>query len=242
MSDSPPVAVVTGAASGIGRAILARLAEDGFSVIAIDRDSAAIHQAVAEEVDCGRTARAAAFDIRDRSAIRDCFAEIGAPIHALVNNAGIFADRALTEISEAEFASMLEVNLVSILTLSQEALPHMPDGGRIINIASRSFMGGRRMAHYAASKGGVVSLTRAMAMDLAPRNIAVNAIAPGLIDTPLIAALSEERRRQLIALQPTGRMGRPEDVANVVAFLVAPRTQFITGEVLVVDGGKSLTG
>lgn len=98
------------------------------------------------------------------------------------------------------------------------------------------------MAHYAASKGGVVSLTRAMAMDLAPRNIAVNAIAPGLIDTPLIAALSEERRRQLIALQPTGRMGRPEDVANVVAFLAAPRTQFITGEVLVVDGGKSLTG
>ena len=118
----------------------------------------------------------------------------------------------------------------------------MPNGGRIVNIASRAYLGAKNHPHYVASKAALVGYTRASAMELAARNILVNAIAPGLIDTPLLRNLTPERMAAQLALQPTGKAGRPEDVAHAVSFLVSAQTDFITGQVIFVDGGKSLGG
>jgi 3-oxoacyl-[acyl-carrier protein] reductase len=118
----------------------------------------------------------------------------------------------------------------------------MRPGGKIVNISSRAYLGARNHAHYVASKAAVVGLTRAMAMELAAAEILVNAVAPGLVDTPMLQALTPERRAAQLALQPTGKAARPEDIANAVAFLAAPSMAFITGQVLLVDGGKSLGG
>jgi 3-oxoacyl-[acyl-carrier protein] reductase len=233
-------AIVSGAARGIGRSIATRLAQDSCFVACLDWDEAGVLQAADDLVSQGLDAKGFGVDVRDRHSIQRCLTELGRPVDILVNNAGIYCDAPFMEIDEVRFTEILAVNLVGLFILSQEAVRRMEDGGRIINIASRSYLGARNMSHYAASKGGVVSLTRSMAMELAERNIAVNAIAPGLIDTPILDGLPEERRQDLLKLQPTGRMGRPEDIANTVAFLVDDRTEFITGQVLIVDGGKSL--
>jgi 3-oxoacyl-[acyl-carrier protein] reductase len=111
-----------------------------------------------------------------------------------------------------------------------------------VNIASRAYLGARNQIDYVASKGAVISFTRALAMEVIKRGILVNAVAPGLIDTPLLRALAPERIEAQLALQPTGKAGRPEDIANAVSFLASARTDFITGQVLFIDGGKSLGG
>lgn len=234
----PPLALVTGAARGIGKAIAARLAEDGFEVIVLDRDGAAA-QACAREIGAG--ARAAVADLLDREATAALIAR-ERPLSALVNNAGIFDERAFFDLSVEDFRRMYDVNLIAMFALSQAAAARMKPGAKIVNIASRAFLGARNHAHYVASKAAVVGLTRAMAMELAARGVLVNAVAPGLVDTPLLQALTPERMAAQLALQPTGKAGRPQDIANAVAFLAAPRMDFITGQVLMVDGGKSLGG
>ena len=118
----------------------------------------------------------------------------------------------------------------------------MRAGAKVVIIASRAYLGARNHAHYVASKAAVVGYARTAAMELAPRGILVNAIAPGLIDTPMLRALSPERRKAQEALQPTGKAGRPEDIANAVSFLASPTMDFVTGQLLFVDGGKSLGG
>jgi 3-oxoacyl-[acyl-carrier protein] reductase len=137
---------------------------------------------------------------------------------------------------------MYDINVVALFALSQAAATRMTAGAKIVNIASRAFLGAKNHAHYVASKAAVVGLTRAMAMELAARGVLVNAVAPGLVDTPLLQALTPERMAAQLALQPTGKAGRPQDIANAVAFLASPRMDFITGQVLLVDGGKSLGG
>jgi Dehydrogenases with different specificities (related to short-chain alcohol dehydrogenases) len=235
------IAAVTGAGQGIGRAIAKRLAEDEFRVIVIDRNAAAADDTVAAIRQAGGEAESAAIDICDRGSVSALF-QRQPSLDVVVNNAGIFTDRPFFDLTEADFDAAHKVNVVGLFVVAQEAARRMQPGGRIINIASRAFLGARGHAHYVASKAAVVGLTRAMAMELAGREIFVNAIAPGLIDTPMLQALSPDRLRQQLALQPTGKAGTPDDVANAVAFFASPRTGFITGQVLLVDGGKSLGG
>lgn len=235
------VAFVTGGAQGIGRAIAARLAEDGCHVMVVDLQAKAAEQAASEISAAGGKADGAGLDIRDRTAVAAAFDRLPR-IDVAVNNAGIFTDRPFFELTEQDFDLAHQVNVVGLFIVAQEAAKRMEEGGRIINIASRAFLGARGHAHYVASKAAVVGLTRAMAIELAARGISVNAVAPGLIDTPILHALSEERMKYQLSLQPTGKAGQPEDIANAVAFFAAPRTSFVTGQILLVDGGKSLGG
>ncbi|MBS0499343.1 MAG: SDR family oxidoreductase [Burkholderiaceae bacterium] len=240
-SNGKPVALVTGGASGMGLATVEKLARDGFSVVMVDR---AAEQAAREETRlraAGLDVQARVLDLTDEAAVR-ALVQALPPISALVNNAGVFDERRFMEATSEDFRRAYEVNLIAAATLSQEVARRMPDGGRIVNIASRAYLGARNHPHYVASKAALVGYTRASAMELAPRGILVNAIAPGLIDTPILRALTPERLAAQLALQPTGKAGRPEDIAQAVAFLVSPQMGFITGQVLFVDGGKSLGG
>lgn len=238
---SKRTALVTGGASGMGLAIVERLARDGYATVMVDRDAALAERQARVLQDQGLDVQCRVLDLTDEAAVRDLVRALP-PVDALVNNAGIFDERAFLEVSNDDFRRAYEVNLIAVATLTQEVARTMPSGGRIVNIASRAYLGAKNHPHYVASKAALVGYTRASAMELAPRGILVNAIAPGLIDTPLLRALTPERRAQQLALQPTGAAGKPEDIAQAVAFFVSPHTGFITGQVLFVDGGKSLGG
>ncbi len=240
MSDKP-YALVTGAGSGIGRAIAERLAEDGFHVVVADLDAARAEAVAGALRAQDRSAEARLLDVTDEAAVTALIADLP-PLRALVNNAGFFRDKPLAATGAEDFRRAYEVNTIAPFLLAKAALARMESGARIVTIASRAYLGALNQADYVASKGAVVSLTRALAMEVIRRGILVNAVAPGLIDTPLLQQMTPERIAAQLALQPTGRAGRPEDVANAVSFLVSPRTDFITGQVLFVDGGKSLGG
>lgn len=236
-----PYALVTGGASGIGRAITRRLAADGFHVVVVDLNAALAAEAVAEVEAAGGAAEARILDITDEAAVAALVAGLP-PLAALVNNAGIFKDQPFAAASAADFRRTYEVNVIAPFLLAKAAVARMGEGGRVVNIASRAYLGAKNQIDYVASKGAVVSFTRALAMEVIGRGIAVNAVAPGLIDTPILRALTPERLKAQLALQPTGKAGRPEDIAHAVAFLASSATAFITGQVLFVDGGKSLGG
>ena len=210
-----PIALVTGGAGGMGLATVERLARDGFAVVMVDRAEALAQRETQRLVDLGLDVQCRVLDLTDEEAVRSLVRSLP-PIQALVNNAGIFDERKFLEVSNADFRRAYEVNLVAVATLTQEAARTMPDGGRIVNIASRAYLGAKNHPHYVASKAAVVGYTRASAMELAPRGILVNAIAPGLIDTPILRALTPERLAQQLALQPTGKAGKPEDIAQAV--------------------------
>ncbi len=238
---SQPVALVSGGASGIGRAIVERLAEDGFRVVVVDLNRQLADEVVASLGKRGLAAELRVADITDEAAVRSLVAELP-PLNALVNNAGIFKDQPFENCTAADFRRTFEINMIATFTFAQAAVAKMGEGSRIVNIASRAYLGAKNQLDYVASKGAVVSFTRALAMEVIKRGILVNAVAPGLIDTPILRGLSPERLQAQLALQPTGKAGRPEDIANAVSFLAAPTTDFITGQVLFVDGGKSLGG
>jgi len=240
MSDKR-LALVTGGAGGMGLATVERLARDGFAVVLVDRDGPLAEREAARLRGEGLDVECRVLDLTDEAAVRALVRSLP-PLSALVNNAGIFDERKFFEVTNDDFRRAYDVNLIAVAMLTQEVAKTMPEGGRIVNIASRAYLGAKNHPHYVASKAAVVGYTRASAMELAPRGILVNAIAPGLIDTPILRALTPERLAQQLALQPTGKAGRPEDIAQAVSFLVSPHTDFITGQVLFVDGGKSLGG
>ena len=236
-----PIALVTGGASGMGLATVERLARDGFAMVMVDRAADLVQREQQRLQALGLNVSAKVLDLTDEQALRALVRELP-PLTALVNNAGIFDERKFLDVSSDDFRRVYEVNLISAATLTQEAVRTMPEGGRIVNIASRAYLGARNHPHYVASKAAIVGYTRASAIELAPRGILVNAIAPGLIDTPILRNLTPDRLAAQLTLQPTGKAGRPEDIAQAVSFLVSPSTGFITGQVLFVDGGKSLGG
>jgi 3-oxoacyl-[acyl-carrier protein] reductase len=236
-----PLALVTGGASGIGRAIVERLAEDGFHIVLVDLNRERTDDLVRVLKDRSQSAEAHATDITNEEAVRALIDQLP-PLDVLVNNAGILRDQPFENCTAADFRRTYEVNMIAVFNFAQAAIAKMRPGAKIVNIASRAYLGARNQIDYVASKGAVVSFTRALAMEVIKRGILVNAVAPGLIDTPILRGFTPERIEAQLALQPTGKAGRPEDVANAVSFLASPRTDFITGQVLFVDGGKSLGG
>lgn len=234
------IAFVTGAAQGIGRATAARLAKDGFHVIAMDR-SPSVKDAAAQLQQQGLDVVAAVVDICDRSGVIAVLA--GQPrVDVMVCAAGIYNDAALLDLTEDAFRQMLEVNVIGTFIPAQEAARRMTAGGRIVTISSRGALGGTRFAHYVASKAAVIGLTRAMAMELRGAQIAVNSVAPGFTDTPMTRSAPAEMFAAWEKIEPSGKAASPDDIANAIAFLSASSTQFITGQTLFVDGGKSLGG
>ena len=234
-------ALVTGGASGMGLAIVERLARDGFSVVMADRNGALAEQESQALRARGLPVTHRVVDLTDEAATRAMVSSLPA-LAALVNNAGLFDERKFFDVGTDDFRRAFDVNLLAVATLTQEAARTMAAGAKIVNIASRAYLGAKNHPHYVASKAALVGYTRAAAMELASRGILVNAIAPGLIDTPLLRNLTPDRLAAQLALQPTGRAGQPQDIANAVSFLAAPHMDFITGQVLFVDGGKSLGG
>jgi 3-oxoacyl-[acyl-carrier protein] reductase len=231
-------AIVTGAARGIGRGIVERLVDDGYHVVALDRLEA-VHDVADGLRAAGARIDSDVIDIRDRAAIA-AIMERFAPLDVIVNNAAITGTFHFEELTEEHFREAFDINAVGTFIVAQEGARRMRNGGRIVNIASRSFAGAPDMAHYAASKTAVVGLTRAMAIDLSPRDIRVNAVAPGVVDTDMLHYMTPERQQMMLSLQLLGRIGQPEDIARAVSFLASPENRYITGQMLIVDGGRSL--
>lgn len=237
------VAVITGGAKGIGAAICRHLAELGSHVVAIDSDADAVG-AMELKTLTGGSVEGVCGNILDRAffgATVDRLKARYGKIDILVNNAGIIRDGYLSKLSEEDWDAVMAVNLKGPFLCCQAVAPVMKEGekGRIVNIVSRAWLGNVGQANYSASKGGLVSLTRTLAMELAHWNINVNAVAPGLIDTPMTRGLKEEVRERLISTQPLKRMGTVDEIAATVTFLCSTGASFITGQVVHVDGGKS---
>jgi 3-oxoacyl-[acyl-carrier protein] reductase len=238
MSSKLGTAIVTGAARGIGKGIVEKLADEGYHVVALDR-LAEVHDLAASLRAAGADVDSETLDIRDRAVIAAVMDKY-APIDVIVNNAAITSTHRFEDLTEEHFRENFDINTVGTFVVAQEGARRMRNGGRIVNIASRSFAGAPQMAHYVASKTAVVGLTRAMAIDLSPRDIRVNAVAPGVVDTEMLHYMTPERQKVMLALQLLGRIGQPEDIARAVSFLASPDNRYITGQVLIVDGGRSL--
>lgn len=236
------VAIVTGAARGIGRAIALALSAEGASVLLSDV-SEAVHETAAEIRGLGRQAGSIVGNVTKEA---DCEAMVNEAIKEfgkldiLVNNAGITKDNLLLRMSEADWDAVLTINLKGTFLCTKAAIKPMMKqrSGKIINIASViGQMGNAGQANYSASKGGVIAFTKTMAKELGSRNIRVNAIAPGFIESKMTEVLTDDAKEKLTKAIPLGFLGKPEYVANAVVFLASPDSCYTTGHVLNVDGG-----
>lgn len=239
--SSREVAFVTGGASGIGRATVERLARDGFRVAVIDRNANAVSDTVSTLQAAQLDVVGYPSDVTDRHGIAHAMDAEGR-VDVVVCAAGIYKPCTFDEVTDEDFRRTLEVNLIGVFIPAQEGARRMREGGRIVTVSSRGALGGLGFPDYVASKAGVIGLTRAMAMELRRKKIAVNSIAPGFTDTPMTRSMPPEQYAAAAALEPSGAPGSPADIANAIAFFASPGTHFITGQTLFVDGGKSLGG
>ena len=244
-SDNAPairVALVTGASRGIGRAIATTLAQRGFKVIGT-ATSAAGAQGITEALSGHPGCRGEILDVTDAAsadALVERIVKEEGGLHVLVNNAGITRDMLAMRLKDDDWAAVIDTNLTSVFRLSRAVMrPMMKQReGRIINITSVvGAVGNPGQANYVASKAGVAGMTRALARELGSRNITVNCVAPGFIDTDMTRVLTEEQHAALKAQIPLGRLGQPQDVAEAVAFLASPAAAYITGAEIHVNGG-----
>ena len=247
MNFTGKTAVITGGYSGIGRAVAEKLASKGADIalvgIGSDEDRQAALKAVGE---LGVKVEAYDCDVSDFSAgdavVKQIIEEYG-KIDFLINNAGITRDKLMLNMTEAEFDAVINVNLKGAFNMTKHVYkPFMRQrSGRIVNLASIVGINGNAgQANYCASKAGVIGMTKAVAKELAARNVTVNAVAPGYIDTPMTQALSYKIKDEIAAMIPMKRLGLPEDVANVIAFLCSDYAAYVTGEVIRVDGGIAM--
>ncbi len=241
------VALVTGGSRGIGRAVALALAADGLSVAVNYASRAdAAEEVVAQIEAAGGTAIAVGADVSDADAVAAMFEDISerlGPVTVLVNNAGITDDDLLLRMKEEQFRRVLEVNLVSAFHCTKAALRGMlrAKEGRIINVASVSGISGNPgQANYAASKAGLIGFTKSIAKEVGARGITANVIAPGYIETDMTDALGDGVKEAAVGTISLARLGRPEEIATVASFLASDGASYMTGQVLVVDGGLSL--
>lgn len=239
---SGQVALVTGATRGIGAAIAASMAQQGMHVIGTATSAQGaqrIDHALAQFAGC----RGVVLDVNDAEAAQaliDTVVKDEGALHVLVNNAGITRDMLALRMKDEEWDAVLDTNLKAVFRMSRAAMrPMMKQRyGRIISITSVvGASGNPGQANYAAAKAGVAGLTRALARELGSRNITVNCVAPGFIDTDMTAALSEQQRQSLLTQIPLGRLGQPEDIAHAVIYLASPQAGYLTGQELHVNGG-----
>jgi NAD(P)-dependent dehydrogenase (short-subunit alcohol dehydrogenase family) len=239
------VSIVTGAGKGIGRGIALALAKEGSRVVVSDIVLEDCENVVEEIGRFGGKGLAVKCDVSNKKDVDNLISKTlknFGRLDILANNAGIFPYVPFAQMKETDWDKVLNVNLKSVFLCSQAAAEAMTEGGKIVDISSvASFIGFEGLVHYCASKGGINSMIRAMALELAPKKINVNAVAPGAIDTPGASkGVTEESRNQTISIIPMKRMGRPEDIANAVVFLASEMADYITGQTIIVDGGWTL--
>jgi len=239
-------AIVTGAASGIGRSIALRLAAGGADVAILDVDKSNATAVAGELRQTGQRAIAVAVDVANATAVstgvEQARHELG-NIDILVNSAGICTFASFSDMTEAVFDRMLAVHLKGVFLCCKAVLPDMLAAGygRIVNLASVAGLngGGPALVHYAAAKGGIIGFTKALAQEVGPAGVTVNAIAPGLVDTPMVRAsgMADAFVQQVAQRVPVRRVGRPEDIAAACAYLVSAEAGFITGQIISPNGG-----
>ena len=244
MRLSGKVAIITGGGSGIGKAIAIAFVREGAKVVIAGRDGKKLEAAAAE---IGRNCRAVSADVSKASDVEKLVEAALGKFHGitvLVNNAAVLLPGTAESLSEEDFDQTFAINVRGLWLLSRAVLPQMraSGGGSIVNIASvLSMVGARNRVAYAASKGAVMAMTKAMALDHAAENIRVNCICPGIVATEMVAKfnLDENARRQREAMHPMGRFGQPEEVASTAVFLASDESGWTTGSVITVDGGYS---
>lgn len=241
---SGKVALVTGASRGIGRAIALRLAQDGVKVAVNFSSNIAKAEEVKSAIEAsGGEAMLVQGDVSNFATVTELVkqvVDVWGRLDILVNNAGITRDNLLLKMSEDDFDKVIATNLKGVFNCTKAVTKLMMKqrGGRIVNMSSVvGLKGNISQTNYAAAKAGIIGFTKSAARELASRGVTVNAVAPGLIDTDMTAALSEKVKEVMLQEIPAGRMGTPEDVANAVAFLVSDQAAYITGQILSVDGG-----